>query len=569
MPIDLLQFGGEVSIQAAADGRNQPRVSIMAYGGGMMHVAGFGPIAIDLAGADVGGNVPLLADHENKLDSIAGQGRAAIRGQQLFVDGILTEATEAGRKVIALAKSGITLQASVGYVPERREHIGPGQTVSINGRTLTAGNQGLTVVRSGKLREVSLLSVGADPNTQVRIAASGGAKTKGDPRMDENFDTLVDQVNAEMRAALPENAPGLTDAERVLARWNREKWHNQEGPRQHAEKAMISATAGRISYADFERVLLESKARDAELALIRASRPQGPGIRSSSRDADGPNMLQAALLCHLGAEDVSARVFGDQATQGARDARMTSLVEILQAAFQVNGQEPPHNRRDLVKAAFSTASISNIVSGAQNKILLDQWARMPLTCLQLCKKVSASDFKEGKAVRLVGRDTMLDQVGKAGEIKLGHLQDSAATYRIDTYARMYSITRQDVINDDLGALAELPRVIARGAGLKMESVFWALVLGNADDFFGEDNGNLLSNGLDITGLGAAVAAMRALTDADGEPILVEPSMLVVPPTLEATANTLYASTNVVVAGTGDAVTTAPSASPFAGKNKGR
>ncbi|MEN6404842.1 MAG: Mu-like prophage major head subunit gpT family protein [Thermoguttaceae bacterium] len=536
----------------------------MAYGGGEMRISGFGPVAVDLSGANIAGDIPLLADHTASLDTIAGQGQATIRNQQLYVEGILTDATAAGQKVLALARSGITLQASIGFQPYRREQIPPGQSVVINGKAITAGQNGLTIIRSGRLREVSLLPVGADPNTQVQIAATGGVKMKGTMKMDE---TITDQVNAELKAALPENQPGLTDIERVQARWGREKWHNQEGPRQRAEAAMVSAAAGRITFADFERTLLEEKARDAELALIRAERPKGPAIHSSNRDIGGTDMLQAALLCHLGAEDVSTRVFGDRVTQTARDSRMTSLVEILQAAFHVSGQEPPRNRHDLIKAAFSTASISNIVSGAQNKILLDQWARLPLTCLQLCKKVSASDFKEGKAIRLVGRNAMLDQVGAAGEIKHGYLQDSAATYRLDTYARMYAVTRQDVINDDLGALDELPRVIARGAGLKMESVFWALVLGNAGNFFGEDNGNLLTDALDLTGLGAAVAVMRTLTDADGEPVLVEPRTLVVPPALEATADALYASTNVTMAGTGEAVTTAPSASPFAGKYK--
>jgi hypothetical protein len=121
------------------------------------------------------------------------------------------------------------------------------------------------------------------------------------------------------------------------------------------------------------------------------------------------------------------------------------------------------------------------------------------------------------------------------------------------------------VNDDLGAFAEMPQIIARGAGLKIESVFWTLVLANTGSFFAEANGNSLTDALDIDGLGAAVALMRALTDADGEPILAEPKYLVVPPSLEATADALFASTNIVIAGTGAAVTTQPAGSPYAGK----
>ena len=558
---DLLQFIGEVSIQAAADGQRTPRVSILAYGGGEMKVGGFGPVAVDLAGADVGGDIPLLADHATTLDNIAGQGLATIRNQQLYVEGILTEATTAGQKVLALARSGISLQASIGYVPDRREQIAPSQKTAVNGRTLTAGPSGLTIIRSGRLREVSLLPIGADADTQVSIAASA-AQSKGTRTMSQETTTIIPD---DMRFAW--DREGMSDDERIEARLDRFRRDYGDTLPDFGRGMVRAAASGSLSWADAEREILRAEVRAMQLRAIRAERPTGPEIHGSRTDAGGPDVLQASLLLHLGADDVAVKAFGDRATQIARDARMGSLVEILQAAFVANGQDAPRNRNDMIRAAFSTANIANIVSGVQNKILLDQWARLPMTWPTLCKKIAAADFKQSKAVRLVGRDAMLDEIGAAGEIKHGHLQDSAATYQISTYARMYAVTRQDIINDDLGALDELPRIIARGAGLKMESVFWSLVLGNADDFFGETNGNLLSDVLDLTGLGAAVAVMRNLVDADGEPVLVEPRTLVVPPALETTADQLFASTNVVMAGTGEAVTTAPSASPFAGKYK--
>ncbi len=561
MPSDLLRLTGQVEIQAAGDQAKTPRVSILAYTGGLMSPPGWPNVVVDLAGADVSGDIPLLAGHGEDLDNVAGQGRATIRNQQLYVEGSLTEATTAGQKVLALARSGISLQASIGFAPDRREYVPAGQSVAVNGHVLKAGNNGLTIIRSGRLRETSLVPIGADPNTQVRIAAKA-ASQKGNHSMANEPSTI--ETPDELKAAW--DREGLTDSERVLARWNAARF-NEPNIRQQTERFLHAALAGALDFPGFEREILKAQVRDLELKAIRAERPKAPAIHGSTNDQGGPEILQASLLCHLGAEDVSARCFGDQVTQCARDARMNSLVEILQAAWQSIGEEAPRNRNDLIKASFSTAAISNIVSGVQNKILLDQWARLPMTWPTLCKKIAAADFKQSKAVRLIGRNAMMEELAPAGEIKHGNLQDSAATYQIDTYARMYAITRQDIINDNLGALDELPRIIARGAGLKMESVFWALVLGNADDFFGETNGNLLSDILDLTGLGAAVAVMRNLVDADGEPVLVEPRTLVVPPALEATADALYASTNVVIAGTGDAVTTAPSASPFAGKYK--
>jgi hypothetical protein len=84
------------------------------------------------------------------MDSIVGQGQATIRNHQLNLDGIVTAATPAGKQFLALHESGISLQASIGFQPEKREYIAQGKTVFINNRTLTAGPNGLTVVRSGR-----------------------------------------------------------------------------------------------------------------------------------------------------------------------------------------------------------------------------------------------------------------------------------------------------------------------------------------------------------------------------------------------------------------------------------
>ncbi len=43
-----------------------------------------------------------------------------------------------------------------------------------------------------------------------------------------------------------------------------------------------------------------------------------------------------------------------------------------------------------------------------------------------------------------------DQVGPAGEIKHGTLGDNTMTAQVASYAKMLSITRTDIINDDLG-----------------------------------------------------------------------------------------------------------------------
>lgn len=131
----------------------------------------------DWAGADVAGDIPLLAAYGEGLDDLVGQGRAEIRDGKILLAGYLVDATTAGQRVLGLARGGVNLQASVGYVPLRKDYVPAGQTVRVNGQTIQAPDEGLTVVRAGKLREISLLPLGADPDTHVSIAAKGRTMT--------------------------------------------------------------------------------------------------------------------------------------------------------------------------------------------------------------------------------------------------------------------------------------------------------------------------------------------------------------------------------------------------------
>jgi phage head maturation protease len=550
-----------------------PAVEILAYSGGVMRVPNWGDVAIDLTGLDAAGQIPILVDHDPTLQGIVGHGRAVVERGQLLVRGTIPPVTEAARQVVELSKAGFAFQASVGMLPERRERIEAGAAIVVNGQTVKAGSMGLTLVRAGKLKEVSLVALGADGETSVRVAASHKGKVMPETNQTNELSSFNGPETDAFNATIPDEMKpewlraDLSDFERIEARLAAFKRNHGDAFPKFGQGMLKAAASGGLRWGDAERVILRAEVNALRLEAHYAEMPKGPGIYSSSRDGFGNDpqaVLQAALLCHLGCESVSVKMLGDQPTQRGRALRATSLTEILQAAFRLEGREPPHGREAMIRAA-STAILPNLLGNVQNKILLDQWQRLPLSCLQLCKRVSAKDFKANPAIRLVGRNAMMEQLPNDGTIKHGYIMDSAATVQLATYARMYSITRQDIINDDLQALQELPKIIARGSGLKMENVFWTLVLGNAGSFFSEANGNQVDDVLALEGLGAAVTMMRKLVDEDGQPIGVEPKLLVVPPELEALADTLFASTNVTVAGTAAAVTTSPDKNAFAGK----
>ena len=160
---NLLLSVGAVQLTAADGESTKPAtIKILAYSGGEMRPPGWSRVVVDLQGLEFDAQIPLLGDHDNRLQSIAGHGKPSIERGTLVVAGELVRGTPTADHIIALSRSGVTLGASIGLEPTRVEYVESGEIVSVNGKQFVAGNDGLRIVRASRLREVSFVAVGAD-----------------------------------------------------------------------------------------------------------------------------------------------------------------------------------------------------------------------------------------------------------------------------------------------------------------------------------------------------------------------------------------------------------------------
>ena len=520
-PDELLLAATSIEIQASGDVTKTPTAHIVAYGGGLMRPAGFGTVVVDLAGLAVPGQVPILADHDAELSGIVGHGIAEKKGGRLLADATLPPTTEAARQVIDLARNGFQFQASVGVKPTDRESIRAGETVAVNGRTITAPDDGFTIIRAGTLKEISITALGADDSTSVTIAAKD--RRKGGHDMSDQNTTATETIRADATA----------ETNRIIG----------------IKKACVD-------HLDLQaKAIEEGWTVDAtELAVLKASLSTGPAFHiRQDRGGMTSDMLAASLLLRSGGPRVAEDSFGEKVTQQAEDLRIDSLPDLCRASCRLAGIEEPRGRDAMLRAAFSTTSLPGILGNAANKSLQAAYRDFPSVAKQIAKKLTANDFKTNTGYRLSDGAAMT-QLPPGGEIKHGVLAESSFTYSVNTYAKMFGVTRTDIINDDLSAFDDVPKIIARGASLALEETFWTLVLANTGTFFGTGNSNYISGAstaLDADSLATGVQTIRQLTDADGSPIMVEPKFLVVPPELEATADALYVSRNLAITGSTD------------------
>ena len=554
-----LHLTGTVNLAAARKG--PPRASILAYNGGPMRVGGWGRVVVDLAGLSVPDQVPLLADHRAELSGIIGHARPAIAAGRLLAEGTVSEATEAARQVVALAKEGLSWQASVGLDVSASRPIKANTPVVVNGRTITEAAP-YTLITASALKEITVTALAADGTTSVSIAA----KRPSTRSITMTFEQWL--------SANGWDVDGLSDTQRasLKAAYDAQNASPPVDPTQDM-RAEAARLAG-VRAACVDHPAIEARAisegwtvADTELHVLRARRPTPPAGHRGNVAPTG-NVLEAALCLHLGAADVAERQYDERTVQAARDMRVRHTMDIVEHGLRANHIEPRGGPQEILRASWSTNTIGGILSNVANKVLLDQYRMFPSIAKRVSKKLSAANFKEHTGFRLTGANTLMEEVGAAGEIKHGSLAEASYTYRIATYAKMFGLTRQDIVNDDLGALNEVPRLIARGAALKLESLFWTLVLANTGSFFSQGNGNYFGgadSALSAESLGTAVKMLRSMTDAEGEPVMLTPKSLVTPPELEVVANALYSSLNIVVAGQTDVST--PDGNVFAGKYK--
>jgi phage major head subunit gpT-like protein len=321
-------------------------------------------------------------------------------------------------------------------------------------------------------------------------------------------------------------------------------------------------------------------AEKVELEVLKASqaRTRPTSFVSSQNDPkNAPQVLEAAVCMHRRIK-TTEKDYSDQVLQAAHSKYRNGigLQQLVIMAAAANGMylEPGmrfsnSNGREIlmnacgknIQAAFSTVNLSGILSNVANKELLQGYMEEDNSWREIAAIKSVSDFKAVTSYRML--DNMeYEQLGAGGKIKHGTIGEESYTRQVNTYAKMFAITRTDIINDDMGAFDDLRNRVGRGSAKRLGKVFWTKFVNNSTffttartNYFEGATSNL---GTDGVGLGLGVKAFRNMKTpaADGEKAIGagggRPEILLVPPTLESIAEQLYQARNLTAVKASDA-----------------
>lgn len=260
-----------------------------------------------------------------------------------------------------------------------------------------------------------------------------------------------------------------------------------------------------------------------------------------------------------------ARMSGRAPTDQARSFMHMSLVQIAGHVAERAGVRGVPNMApgDVLNAAawnrnfeggglrggyHTTGDFPDLLTGAGQRYLLDMFRAAESPLKNLGRERSARDFRDISGLQLSGFGT-LPEVLESGEIKGGTFQSRKETYRVKTFAKTFSLTRQAIINDDLGAFGDPMRIMARASAETEASLLAELINSNpamSDNaaLFHATHGNLAAAGglPSVTTLSAGRLAMRSQKDLDGvTPLAAAPKYILSSPTNETMIEQLIAS----------------------------
>lgn len=527
---NTIKLDTAVTFLQAANGEASPgprKFRLVAYTGAPIR-QGWSrePVVIDVAGMQLPKTVPVVLGHDYALGSILGQGTPSIENGQIVVEGEILAKNGNADQVLALAEAGYQFQASVGADVRRHQKVDAEGVVQVNGQ---AHMGPVRVVKASALREVSFVTLGADAATSVAIAAEEVAEEL----------PMADHANQ-----TPDQAQAESEAPAIVA-----------GGAPITETLPINAKGGDgAELANEVANLVLERIRQENLKTTREERPSAPKVHVTTPSAPSAEVIEAAFAMQGGLPNVE-KAFKPEVLEAAHKARRElSLGEVLLQTATSNGYDGPRRitastLRDVLKAAFTpdvkagwaTHSIAGILSNTANKSLLTGFDSVEGSWRQIASVRSVNDFKTLTSYRLNG-GFKFDKVPNGGELKNAAASEESRTISADTYGIMTSVTRTDLINDDLSALTAVPQRIGRGAALKLNDVFWTEFQDDAS-FFTVARGNKKTSAgaLTLANLKAIATLFRKLKDPDGNPVAVEPRILLVPVDQELAAAEIMGS----------------------------
>ncbi|SIT83526.1 prohead protease/major capsid protein fusion protein [Pontibaca methylaminivorans] len=461
---------------------------------------------LDLRGADlsrlIGG--PVLDAHRasSTRDQLGVIDAAEVRREGLWVR-IRFRSNEAAQAVLADIGDGTLRGLSIGYsVAEWKE--------------ARDGDRRIRTATRWTPLEVSIVPVPADPGAHFR---------HGGNQMDTQ----------EQTAERPAETARQTRAQA------------------NAEIRTIAETAGLSrAWAD-EQIDADATPEDARAAAFEAMRTRSVQATTRTTRAEiAFDHTDPTVTAARAGEALYARAHpGHTLSDAARPFAYMTTVDLARDCLRRVGVSMTGAATEtlITRALHTTSDFPLILGDAVGRELRRAYQAAPSGIRQLARQGTIRDFRPKRSI-MFDEAPELEKVLEGGEFQHGTMDESAELYSLETFGKIFGISRQALVNDDLGAFTTIPGRLGTAASAFEAMQLAAKIAANplmSDGVAvfaaaGHDNQKAAtSTGEGVTvldaikaDLSAARLAMRKQTGLSGMLIDVTPRFVLVPPDLETT-----------------------------------
>jgi len=391
-----------------------------------------------------------------------------------------------------------------------------------------------------EIAELSLVVTGQDSKSVMR--GESDQSTIPDSSMsDQTLEQAGGDPAPVIEAAATEVArsvavqpqPQTADLERTVADLKRER------------DITRSCAAAKLSAKETQEFIDSGKTHDEVVRGIFEIMYANQSTSNAGHPVAAPVVTRDAgdtLMRGIGDALMSRIAPGSEVTDLGRQYRGYTLLEYARMLLESRGVDTRGiSKSELVQRGFhSTSDFPLLFSNLASKSLDAAYQEEPHTWKPLARQQNLPDFKLSSDLVIAG-DLRPSALLEGGEYKAGTLSEAQHQWKLATYARKITLTRQAIINDDLSAMERIPEILGRGFRRLESDLVWALITGNATTsvdglpLFAAGHNNTGTGPVGITGMNAGKKAMRKQADIAGNTVNLTPNYMVVPSDLEGTA----------------------------------
>lgn len=488
-----------------------------------------------MSGARYAPQVPFLDSHNRASvsDQLGSLRSLRVEGTELVATAHFSSTAESA---FTKVREGHVKDISVGYHVRQGVWIPEGQTAAVDGRTWMGP---LKVVTDWEVKEGSLTPIGADEYAKIRSHHLPTPEATMPETIVKEPETRADMPEEPIQPLAPVEAPkSETRAADIV-----------DLALRHGHPEMASqAIREELSLDAFRTRLLDLYERDDGRAMpahrVSVEEDESVKFRAAATDA---LLLRAGIPLPQEASGQRRRP-----AAGAEEMRGYTLREMARESLRRKGLRTTGDM-DMVGRAFtSTSDFPTMLADVAHQSVLAGFESAGETYALWTGEATAVDFREHTGVSLEGFSS-LSLVREGAEYTYGQMSDTGVSYSVATYGKMFAITRQAVINDQLNLFTEIPAEMGRAANRTVGNLVYRPLIDNpllkdGKPLFDVSRRNKAKTGSPITiaSFGAGVTAMGTHKNEQGETLNIRPAFLITPIALQVEA---YQLLNATVIGT--------------------